>query len=138
MNKYQIVVRHKINNEVISNNLTFNNLSKMDYDDLDIIVAILYEALCNEIHIDLQGLDIFYRHECGHDELLLSVSNLFTLESIHKGLDIAFWTNKNIDKEIFNKDRKDYLEQVEKRLKYYELDEDFKVCFKNNKGDEKT
>lgn len=131
MNKFQIVVRHKINNEVISGNVTFNNLSKMDYDDLDIIISILYKTISNQKNnIDFFGLDIFYTHECDHDELLLSINNLFILESIYKGLDTAYWRNDNIDKETFNKGRKDYLEQVEKRLKYYELDKNSQVCFK--------
>jgi hypothetical protein len=131
MSKFNIIVRHKINNEVISGDVTFNNLSKMDYDDLDIIVSILYKTIGNKKNnIDFYGLDIFYCNECGHDELVLSVNDLSIFESIYKGLDTSYWRNENIDREKFNKERKDYFKEAEERLEDYELDKDFQVCFK--------
>jgi hypothetical protein len=150
MNKFRIVIRHLINDEIISDNLIINNLSKMDYSDLDIIVAIIFEelhynneliGLCGCIG-DIRGIDIFYRHECGHDELLLSVKDLDILEAIHRGVDIAHercldictWLNKNIKEEILTKNRKYDLEQTARKFKYYELEGDVltfpKACIK--------
>jgi hypothetical protein len=131
MSKFKIITRIKEDDEIISGTVSFENLDKLDFEDLDILINILFKTIVNKKNdIDLQGLDIFYTHDCGHEDLILCVNSIGVLKNIHCGIESAYLRNDNIDKKLFNKDRNNYLKYVEERLQNYDLDDEFKLEFK--------
>lgn len=130
MEKYKINV--KIKNEdgkIVSGNVNFKNLDKLMYSDLDVLIYVLFNTLNDaENKINLVNCDIIHACENGHEELVLRFNDVKSLLKIYYGLN--YYCHKE---KITTETKKEFVNQMIKDLKKYDLHKYFMMKFTPNK-----
>lgn len=130
MEKYKINV--KIKNEdgkIVSGNVNFKNLDKLMYSDLDVLIYVLFNTLNDaENKINLVNCDIIHVCENGHEELVLRFNDVKSLLKIYYGLN--YYCHKE---KITTETKKEFVNQMIKDLKKYDLHKYFMMKFTPNK-----
>ena len=134
MNNFRIDARIKKDDEIVSGEVTFDNLEKLEYDNLDMLIMFLIKTLDDEDNkIELVSVDILYREECcGNYTMILSFSDINVLRNVANTflyLRHKYITNHEEKHEEIVTAERIYFEEFDESLKKYAFADSFMMKF---------
>lgn len=134
MNNFRIDARIKKDDEIVSGEITFDNLEKLEYENLDMLIMFLIKIIDDEDNkIDLVSVDILHREECcGNYTMILSFSDIDVLRNVANTflyLRYKYITN-NVEKHAeISTAEGIYFEGFDESLKKYAFTDSFMMKF---------